>query len=65
MCRLLEEAEATGRMKQSQASSVNIHLTRRAVEALAAAPLPVQKAVAKQIRFLARAPTGKLACQEI
>jgi len=33
---------------------VNVHLSQRAVETLAAAPLPVQKAFIKQINFLAR-----------
>jgi plasmid maintenance system killer protein len=33
---------------------MNVQLSQRAVEALAAAPLPVQKAFIKQINFLVR-----------
>ena len=33
---------------------MNVLLSERAIEALAAAPLPVQKAFIKQLRFLAR-----------
>jgi plasmid maintenance system killer protein len=33
---------------------MNIHLSLRAIEELAAAPLPVQKAFIKQINFLVR-----------
>jgi hypothetical protein len=33
---------------------MNVHLSLRAIEQLAAAPLPVQKAVIKQINFLVR-----------
>jgi hypothetical protein len=33
---------------------MNVHLSQRAVEALAMAPLPVQKAFIKQINFLIR-----------
>ena len=33
---------------------MNVHLSLRAIEQLAAAPLPVQKAFLKQINFLVR-----------
>ena len=33
---------------------MNVHLSLRAIEALAVAPLPVQKAFIKQINFLVR-----------
>jgi mRNA interferase RelE/StbE len=33
---------------------MNVHLSLRAIEQLAAAPLPVQKAFIKQINFLVR-----------
>ena len=33
---------------------MNVHLSQRAIEALAAAPVPVQKAFIKQINFLTR-----------
>ena len=33
---------------------MNLHLSQRAIESLAAAPLPVQKAFIKQINFLVR-----------
>jgi hypothetical protein len=33
---------------------MNIHLSQRAIEQLAAAPVPVQKAFIKQLNFLAR-----------
>jgi len=33
---------------------MNVHLSQRAIEALATAPLPVQKAFIKQINFLVR-----------
>ena len=33
---------------------MNVHLSERAIEQLAAAPLPVQKAFIKQINFLVR-----------
>jgi len=33
---------------------MNVHLSMRAVQALAAAPLPVQKAFIKQINFMVR-----------
>ncbi|MBI3679885.1 MAG: hypothetical protein HY235_05755 [Acidobacteria bacterium] len=33
---------------------MNVYLTRRAIEALVAAPLPVQKAFIKQLSFLVR-----------
>jgi len=33
---------------------MNVHLSQRAIEALAAAPLPVQRAFIKQINFLTR-----------
>lgn len=33
---------------------MNVHLSRRAVEQLAAAPAPIQKAFIKQINFLTR-----------
>ncbi len=33
---------------------MDAHLTQRAIEALASAPLPVQKAFIKQINFLVR-----------
>jgi len=33
---------------------MNVHLSQRAIEALAAAPVPVQKAFIKQVNFLVR-----------
>ena len=33
---------------------MNVHLSRRTIEVLATAPLPVQKAFIKQINFLVR-----------
>jgi hypothetical protein len=36
---------------------MNVYLSQRAIETLAAAPLPVQKAFIKQINFMARSLT--------
>jgi plasmid maintenance system killer protein len=40
--------------EEAQAHQVNVELTKRAIEALAAAPMPVQKAFIKQMSFLVR-----------
>jgi hypothetical protein len=47
----VESQEQAGKIEEDR---MNIQLSLRAVEQLAAAPLPVQKAFIKQLNFLAR-----------
>lgn len=46
--------ESQRQARQTKENRMNVQLSQRAIEQLAAAPLPVQKAFIKQINFLAR-----------
>jgi plasmid maintenance system killer protein len=46
--------EGQGQAGQIKENRMNVQLSQRAIEQLATAPLPVQKAFIKQINFLAR-----------
>jgi hypothetical protein len=52
--------------EEAQAHQVNVELTKRAIEALAAAPMPVQKAFIQANELLGPGSrTPWIACQEV
>ncbi len=50
----MKKRRRDGQARQIKTFWMNVHLSQRAVEQLASAPLPVQKAFIKQINFLVR-----------